>query len=186
MDFCRAGYFCALWPPSTFQHSFRCCFRFEGLIGPRGILPAQQYLAEVQNGVGPLRFWFAPTLFWLSSGSHMMMAVVWLGLIASVAAFVNAWPRLSFFVCFICFLSFVTAADAFSSYQSDGMLLEAGFLALFFAPRGLWPVPGEAQVLPARASLFLLLWEWFRIYFESGIVKAAERRCGMAQLHGDG
>ena len=24
-----------------------------------------------------------------------------------------------------------------------------------------------------RASLFLLLWEWFRIYFESGVVKLA-------------
>ena len=153
-----------------FSAFFSLMFQIQGLIGPRGILPAQQYLAEVQSGVGPLRFWFAPTLFWLSSGSHMTMAVVWLGLIASLAALVNAWPRLSFFVCFICFLSFVTAADAFSSYQSDGMLLEAGFLALFFAPSGLWPGLGSAS-LPARASLFLLLWEWFRIYFESGIVK---------------
>ncbi len=24
---------------------------------------------------------------------------------------------------------------------------------------------------PSRASLFLLQWEWFRIYFESGLVK---------------
>jgi hypothetical protein len=153
-----------------FSAFFSLLFQIEGLIGPRGILPAQQYLAEVRNGVGPLRFWFAPTLFWLSAGSQMTMAVVWLGLIASVAAFVNAWPRLSFFVCFVCFLSFVTAADAFSNYQSDGMLLEGGFLALFFAPGGLWPGLGSASP-PARASLFLLLWEWFRIYFESGIVK---------------
>src|SRR5580658_9117015 len=107
-----------------FSAFFSLLFQIEGLIGPQGILPAQQYLVEVRNGVGALRFWFAPTLFWLSSGSHMMMAVVWLGLIASVAAFVDAWPRLTFFVCFVCFLSFVTAADAFSSYQSDGMLLE--------------------------------------------------------------
>ena len=122
-----------------FSAFFSLLFQIEGLIGPRGILPAQQYLAEVRSGIGTLRFWFAPTVFWFSSGSHMMMAVVWVGLMASVAAFVNAWPRLSFFVCFVCFLSFVTAADAFSNYQSDGMLLEAGLLALFFAPRGLWP-----------------------------------------------
>jgi hypothetical protein len=153
-----------------FSAFFSLLFQIEGLIGPRGVLSAEQTLAGVRNGVGSLRFWYAPTLFWLSSGSHMMMAVVWLGIAASVAAFVNAWPRLSFFVCFVCFLSFVTAADAFSSYQSDGMLLEAGFLALFFVPRGLWPGWGRASP-PARASLFLLLWEWFRIYFESGIVK---------------
>jgi hypothetical protein len=100
----------------------------------------------------------------------MVMAVMWLGLIASVAAFFNAWPRLTLLVCFVCFLSFVAAAQAFSSYQSDSMLLEAGFLSLFFAPRGLLPGWG-VQSPTSRASLFLLQWEWFRIYFESGIVK---------------
>jgi hypothetical protein len=50
------------------------------------------------------------------------------------------------------------------------MLLEAGFISLFFSPRGFWPGLGVASP-PSRASLFLLLWEWFRIYFESGLVK---------------
>ncbi len=77
---------------------------------------------------------------------------------------------LSFFICFVCFLSFVGASSVFSSYQSDGMLLEAGFLALFFAPRGLLPGWG-AHDPPSRMSWFLLQWEWFRIYFESGMVK---------------
>jgi hypothetical protein len=70
----------------------------------------------------------------------------------------------------LCFLAFVAASSEFSSYQSDGMLLEAGFLALFFAPRGLMPGWG-ASTPPSRASLWLLQWEWFRIYFESGMVK---------------
>ncbi len=153
-----------------FSAFFPLLFQIEGLNGPRGILPAQRFLLAVQGGAGALRFWYAPTLFWLSSGSHMMMAVIWLGLAASVAALFNLWPRLSFFVCFLCFLSFVTAAQAFSSYQSDSMLLEAGFLVLFFAPRGIMPGWGIASP-PSRASLFLLQWEWFRIYFESGIVK---------------
>ena len=69
-----------------------------------------------------------------------MMTVTWIGIIASLIAFLNVWPRLSFFLCFVCFLSFVTAAQDFSGYQSDGMLLEAGFIALFFAPRR--PVAG--------------------------------------------
>lgn len=144
-------------------------YQIKGLIGPHGILPAQQFLHSIAQ-LGPLRFWYAPTLFWISAGNHAMMAVTWIGLLASVGAFLNAWPRLSFFLCFICFLSFVTAAGDFSGYQSDGMLLEAGFIALFFAPRGLWPGLGVKSP-PVRASLFLLLWEWFRIYFESGIVK---------------
>jgi lipase maturation factor 1 len=52
------------------------------------------------------------------------------------------------------------------------MLLEAAFLALFFAPPGFFP--GLGRRTPAsRASTFLLQWEWFRIYFESGVVKLA-------------
>ena len=153
-----------------FSAFFSLRFQIEGLIGPQGILPAQRYLDAVQGVMGLTRFWYAPTLFWISAGSTMMLAVVWAGLIASIAALLNLWPRLSFFVCFLCFLSFVTAAQDFSSYQSDSMLLEAGFLALFFAPRGLRPGLG-AVTPPSRASLFLLQWEWFRIYFESGLVK---------------
>lgn len=153
-----------------FSAFFSLLFQIEGLNGPRGILPAQSFLAAVKGEIGVRGFWYAPTLFWFSAGSHMVMAVMWLGLIASIAAFCNAWPRLCFLVCFLCFLSFVAAAEAFSNYQSDSMLLEAGFLALFFAPRGMLPGWG-IQSPPSRASMFLLQWEWFRIYFESGIVK---------------
>jgi hypothetical protein len=116
------------------------------------------------------RYWYAPSLYWISSSSTMMMSVTWIGLIAAVIAFLNVWPRASFFICFVCFLSFVGASSVFSSYQSDGMLLEAGFLALFFAPRGLLPGWG-ANSPPSRMGWFLLQWEWFRIYFESGMVK---------------
>ena len=54
-------------------------------------------------------------------------------------------------ICFLCFLSFVSAAGDFSSYQSDGMLLEAGFISLFFAPAGLLPA-GEEAPAGARQS----------------------------------
>jgi hypothetical protein len=153
-----------------FSAFFSLLFQIEGLIGPRGILPAQRFLVAVQAHAGLIRFWYAPTLFWISSSSHMMMTVTWLGLVASVAALCNVWPRLSFFICFLCFLAFVTAAQDFSSYQSDSMLLEAGCIALFFTPRGLLPGWGTESP-PSRASLYLLQWEWFRIYFESGLVK---------------
>jgi len=73
-------------------------------------------------------------------------------------------------ICFVSFLAFIAAAQDFSSYQSDGMLLEAGFISFFFAPPGFRPGLGAAHP-PSRASLFLLQWEWFRIYFQSGAVK---------------
>lgn len=154
-----------------FSAFYALLFQIKGLIGPEGIFPARQFLAAVAGSFGAVqRYWFAPSLFWFSSSSGALMAVTWIGLIASVAAFLNLWPRLSFFICFVCFLSFVSTAQIFAGYQSDGMLLAAGFLALFFSPRGLMPGWGAGSP-PPRASLFLLQWEWFRIYFESGMVK---------------
>ncbi|MGB6745191.1 MAG: lipase maturation factor family protein [Terracidiphilus sp.] len=153
-----------------FSAFYSLLFQIKGLIGPEGVLPVQQYLTAVAASLGASRYWYAPSLFWFSSTSTMLMAVMGIGLAASVLAFLNLWPRMCFFICFVCFLSFIAASSVFSSYQSDGMLLEAGFLALFFAPRGLLPGWGASDP-PSRASEFLLKWEWFRIYFESGMVK---------------
>src|SRR6202167_2887608 len=56
-------------------------FQIKGLIGPEGILPAHKYLDAVAEAFGPNRcFWFAPTLFWYSNSSAMLMAVTWIGL----------------------------------------------------------------------------------------------------------
>src|SRR4029077_2013055 len=104
--------------------------------------------------------------------SGMLDALCWVGMIASVLLLLNLWPRGMLAICFVCFLSFVSAAQDFSGYQSDGMLLEAGFISLFFAPPGLRPGLGRDHP-PSRASLYLLLWECFRIYFESGVAKLA-------------
>src|ERR1022692_1631095 len=90
-----------------FSAFYSLLFQIKGLVGPDGILPAQQYLAAVSNSLsGVARYWFAPSLFWISSSSNALMLVTWIGLAASMAAFLNLWPRFSFFVCFVCFLSF--------------------------------------------------------------------------------
>jgi hypothetical protein len=154
-----------------FSAFYSLAFQIRGLIGPQGILPAQSYLHVVGQSLGHWeRLWYAPTLLWLSSGPGMLNALCWAGMLASVLIVLNVWPRGMLVLCFVLFLSFVSAAQDFSGYQSDGMLLEAGFITLFFAPPG--RRPGFApEHPPSRASLFLLQWEWFRIYFESGVVK---------------
>ena len=154
-----------------FSAFFSLIFQIRGLIGPSGILPANEYLRAVAHSLGYSRgAWFAPTLLWLASGPHMLTALCCVGMGASLLLVLNVWPRGMLGICFVCFLSFVSAAQDFSGYQSDGMLLEAGFIALFFSPPGFRPGMGVAAP-PSRASLFLLQWEWFRIYFESGVAK---------------
>ena len=155
-----------------FSAFYSLLFQIRGLIGQNGILPASEYLRAVNNSFGFARFWYAPTLLWFSAANHMSMVIVWAGLLASVLLTINIFPRGMLLICFICFLSFVSAASDFSGYQSDSMLLEAGFISLFLAPPGFRPglAPNSP---PIRAGIFLLLWEWFRIYFESGIAKLA-------------
>ena len=150
-------------------------FQIRGMVGPEGILPAGMFLERVRT-LGAARFWYAPTVLWWSSGNHALMALAWVGLVASVLVVANVAPKASLAVCFVCFLSFIAVSQDFGEYQSDGMLLEAGFLSLFVAPGGWWPGWGRRSVtrplaLASRAAVFLLVWEWFRIYFESGAVK---------------
>jgi len=171
-----------LWPRWLFLRAlglvflsafYALAFQIRGLVGARGILPAGEYLARVAESTSVAeRLWNVPTLFWLGAGDRALTAVVAAGVVASLLLVVNAWPRLAVALCTLCFLSCVSVLQDFSAYQSDGMLLEAGFLAIFFAPRGVWPGLGAGDP-PSRASLFLLQWEWFRIYFESGVVKLA-------------
>jgi lipase maturation factor 1 len=126
-----------------FSAFYSLLFQIKGMIGPNGILPAASYLQDVANYYAGLqRFWFAPTLLWFGAGNHALMLITWLGLIASVALVLNLWPRATLAVCLVCFLSFVAAAQDFSSFQSDGMLLEAGFISLFFAPPACGPALG--------------------------------------------
>ena len=175
-DFGAAGHLIGRWlflralGLIYFSAFFSLVFQIRGLIGPHGVLPAAETLAGIAQSLGPLRFWYVPTLFWLSADSPTLIAICWAGMLASLLVVVNVWPRGCLLVCFVCFLSFVTAAGDFSGYQSDSMLLEAGFLSLFLSPGGVRPGWGAANP-PSRASLYLLLWEWFRIYFQSGAVK---------------
>jgi hypothetical protein len=145
-------------------------FQILGLIGNQGILPAGAYLRAARRILGAKAFWYAPTILWFNASDAMLRAIVVIGLIASITLIFNVLPRVSIAIAFVCFLSFIGAAQDFSSYQSDGMLLEAAFLSFFFAPGGLRPRLGTHQP-PSRAARFVLLWEWFRIYFESGLVK---------------
>ncbi len=170
-----------LWPRWLFLRAlgviyfsvfYSLLFQIQGMVGPEGILPAGRYLQAVAGHFGLERYWFAPTLLWFSSGSAALNLLCWAGLAASVLLIFNFWPRGANVICWVLFLSFIAVAQDFADFQSDGMLLAAGFLCLFFTPSGVRPGLGEKDP-PSRANTFLLLWLWFRIYFESGVVKLA-------------
>lgn len=172
----RPGYLASRWlflralGLIFFSAFYSLIFQIRGLIGPKGILPAHDYLMEVARVFGSSRFWYAPTLFWISSTDRFLTAACIVGIVASLLLAGNIAPRGMLIVCIVAFLSFIAAAQDFASYQSDGMLLQAGFISLFLAPPGWAPRWGEARP-PSRASRYLLILLMFCIYFESGVAK---------------
>jgi len=172
----------SLWPRWLFLRAlgliflsafYSFAFQIHGLIGERGILPAGEYLALVHRELPGLRqFWYAPTLLWFNAGDTTLTLIVAAGVVCSLLLVANIAPKLTVALCTLLFLSCIAALQDFASYQSDGMLLEAGFFSIFFAPGGLRPRLGATHP-PSTFSLFMLRWEWFRIYFESGVVKLA-------------
>jgi len=132
-----------------------------GLVGPHGILPAADLFTAARQQMGFWhRIWAVPSLLWLGSGNLGLHLICGLGMAAAVGVLLLRWPRAGLGVCLACFLSLIAAAQVFASYQSDGMLVAAGFIALFF----------KAEQ-PSWWSWFSFRWLWFLIYFGSGLAK---------------
>ena len=93
-----------------FSAFYSLAFQIRGLIGPRGILPAENYLAEVARVFGAQRFWFAPSLFWWSASDRALLAVCVVGMLASFLLVVNICPRGMLVLCLVAFVSFISTA----------------------------------------------------------------------------
>jgi uncharacterized membrane protein YphA (DoxX/SURF4 family) len=140
-----------------------------GLLGSRGISPARELL-NAARVLGPDRFRLFPTVFWLDASDRTLLAVAWGG--AGLALFLVAGfaPRVLLFLLWALYLSIVTVGGEFFLFQWDGLLLEAGLLAIFFAPRGVF-ARLEASAPPRLAPLLLLQFLALRLHFASGIAK---------------
>jgi predicted DCC family thiol-disulfide oxidoreductase YuxK len=143
-----------------------------GLVGSDGISPASMFLGAVYSGIGGAGPLYYPTIAWLNSGNAMLSGMCVAGMVISVLLFIGILPRVSAFLAWALWFSLFTVGQVFLNFQWDALLLEAGFLTIFFAPfRFLDLKPGAFRSSPAvRWLLWLLV---FRLMFMSGWVKLA-------------
>lgn len=147
-----------------------CWVQLDGLIGPRGILPAGEFLEAVREHLGGAeRWWRVPTLAWAGGGGAFLQVLCGAGVAAAVALAFGAAQRLALLVAWGSYLSLVSVGQVFFQFQWDVLLLEAGFVALFLAPGGWWRP--RVAAAPSRLGLWLLKWLLFRLMFLSGVVK---------------
>jgi hypothetical protein len=127
-----------------------------GLYGERGIVPVSRLLVAIRAEIGSSALWQVPTVFWINSSNQALVACCIAGCVASLLLVAGVFSRLAAILCWILYLSISSVGAPFSNFQWDALLLESGFLALFFgSPLLVW------------AYRFLL----FRLMFESGVVK---------------
>jgi hypothetical protein len=158
-----ATYLCAFvsfWP------------QLRGLIGRNGIAPAASFLEAVQATRGPERYWRVPTLAWLHSSDAFLQGICGGGILLSLLLILDLLPGPGLLLPWICYLSLVSIGQEFLAFQWDALLLETGFLAIFFAP---WQIrPGWSRAAsPSRMMVWLLRWLLFRLMFGSGYIKLA-------------
>ena len=151
----------------------------DGLVGSDGISPAKQFLPAVHTQVGPDAYMLLPTLCWFNSSNAFLHLLCGGGVLFSLLLIFGIAPAFSLLVLFVFYLSLTIVGQVFFSFQWDVLLLEAGFLSIFFAPWRLWPPelsfrppsPIQTRAPVSLAALFLLKLLLFKLMLMSGVVK---------------
>ncbi len=151
--------------------------QMDGLIGSQGIAPAQNLMENLKKIVseqhlGADRFHQVPTLGWWSASDGALHWQCGAGIGLSILLLAGIAPAPALFLLWAIYLSLSTMASPFLNFQWDALLLETGFLAIFFAPLQ-WVERPLRQPGPSRLVLWLLRWLLFRLMFRSGWVKLA-------------
>ena len=129
-----------------------------GLVGEEGIIPVADLLAFVTAEAGEQPFFALPTVFWIADGNMALVAATLYGCFVALQIIFNRWLRSALIIAFVLYLSLFNVCQPFLHFQWDGLLLEAGFLAIF---------------LGLRSSIIIWLFRWllFKLRFMSGLSK---------------
>ncbi len=146
-----------------------CWVQLEGLIGPRGLLPATRYFAAVREQLGAEAYAALPTLCWWFGSGTFLHVLCGAGVVLALLLFAGVAPTLCLAGLWAAYLSLSCAGQIFFNFQWDALLLETTLLAVFLAPWSWLPLWRRHE--PPRAARWLLWWLLFRLMFLSGLVK---------------
>lgn len=156
-----------------------------GLIGSDGILPARSFLSGAHQELGARAYFLLPTLAWLHPTDAFLQALSAAGIALSLPVIFGIAAGPSLLLLWIIYLSQVSIGRDFMAFQWDILLLEAGFLAIFFSSwtgsAGVPPAKVQTEVWRARrprsqpapsvVMVWLFRWLVFRVFFLSAVVK---------------
>ncbi len=144
--------------------------QISGLVGSNGMYPVKDFLQVVREQIGIERYWLLPTLFWFNASDAFLQFLCGCGVFLSLLLILNIAPSAVSFLLWASYLSLAVICREFLSFQWDALLLETGFLAIFFAPMKLRPGL-STESPPSFIVLWLLRLLLFKLVFSSGVVK---------------
>jgi hypothetical protein len=146
-----------------------------GLIGQSGITPAQGYLDWLRGeGAG---FPDRPTIFWwIGATDEVLAGAAWAGLAGAVAMALGVANALLAGLLWALYLSFVHVGQIWYGYGWEILLVEAGFLAIFYAPLTSLTAFSPRSPPPAVVT-WLFRWLAFRVMFGAGLIKLRGDPC---------
>ena len=142
----------------------------DGLIGEDGVLPIAEYLSAAREHLGGTAPFTLPTLCWFNSSDAFLHFLCGAGAGISILLIAGFLPVISLVLLCVFYLSLTIAGQTFLSFQWDILLLETGFLAIFFAPFRWRRIEGRDAPI-SRVGHFLLKLLLFKLMLMSGVVK---------------
>lgn len=142
--------------------------QYLGLLGEKGLLPVSYFIERVPWKKSPSFFYINPSDFWLKVGG-------WTGLIFALLALTGLSEKAGYFGHFFVwgamwalYLSYVNVGQVFYGFGWETLLLETGFLAIFFPPD---------NVATPLILIWLVRWVLFRVMFGAGLIKLRGDKC---------
>jgi len=143
-------------------------YQWKPLLGENGITPVHLFLKRV-------RFWDAPSLFWMFPKNSAFMVIAWIGLALALLALTGFSEKFGtpvsmvvWFLLWLLMLSYVNVGQTWYSFGWETMLLEAGFLTIFLGAQG---------TEPPVIVIWLFRWMLFRLMFGAGLIKLRGDPC---------
>eukprot|EP01084_Bolivina_argentea_P285599 489794_1 len=144
-----------------------------GLISSTGILPIKYQLAHLtklsqhQQIPSITKYYFKPTIFWLTSSDFLLHFICFVGTICSFSLMILIYdwninwlsPTL-WFITTICYFNLKLVSAEFLQLQMDSMLIETNICCVFLSINISNPI-----------GIILIYWLHYRVMFCAGIVK---------------
>jgi predicted DCC family thiol-disulfide oxidoreductase YuxK len=141
-----------------------------GLVGERGVLPAQVFLQTLRAEHGLAAVWIAPTLAWFGAHAGALQFMALLGALGALLSFGGVLLAPCFLLMWALYLSLVVAGQSFVGFEWDVLLLEAGFLAIFLVPFRR-SVGYRSRLEVSTTVVWLYRFLLFRLFLASALAK---------------